>query len=650
LQQIESLIRSGAPREALQRSVEWFEPERTPAWLEADLCNLAGAAAHALASFDIAAEMWLRATKCADPHGAIQPWFNLAQLRLQQDRAADAEHALWQVLRLAPAHADAAARLGQLLAAQRRQAEARSCYERALRADPRHRVAQANLAVLLAETGEPEQAQAAYAKALELDPLNPTVHTNLGVLLAATRRPELALACHQRAIELDAANAAAHSNLGLVLVALHRDTEALEHQMRALALAPRSAQIHTNLGNVLARIGREPEAEHHLRQAVDSEPDNAAFHLNLGVLLADQGRDEEAERHLRRALSLRPGHALARLDLSCLLLAQGRFDEGWPMHEARHDPSLPDCGISPPNVELPCWSGESLAGKSLLIWPEQGLGDQIQFCRFVPALKSLGARHVTLACQRPLERLFESLPGVDRVVGADVVNNAFHAEPAALADHDYWTFPLSLARQLGVRESNLPGAPIPYLSARSDHVLDWTRRQRLDAKQHGTDLRVGLVWRGNPMHNNDAERSVADLQTLAPLWSVRAVRWVSLQTGAPAARVTESGTPGPWLALGPQLGDFADTAAALRTLDLLISVDTSIVHLAGAMGMDCWVMLPHRKTDWRWLRDREDTPWYPVGMRLFRQTKRGDWSGVVARLVEALRARVALRGVDRGKD
>ncbi len=242
---------------------------------------------------------------------------------------------------------------------------------------------------------------------------------------------------------------------------------------------------------------------------------------------------------------------------------------------------------------------------------------------------------VACVCQQPLQALFETVPGVDRVVAADVVGNAFQIDAAELEGHDFWTFPISLAALLRTDLSKLPQAPLHYLHATPQRIEAWTRRCADHA--YGM-LRVGLVWRGNPRHHNDADRLLPDLATLAPLWSVRGVRFFSLQAGS-AGQAALAPPPGqPLLHLGSESADFADTAAALDAMDLLICVDTSIAHLAGAMAMPCWVLLPQYRTDWRWLRDRDDSSWYPTGMRLFRQARRGDWAGVVERAREALTA------------
>ena len=567
LAEVEHLLQRGAAQQALLRCSSLLAEPDLPAALAADVCNLAGAAAHALGQTAIAETLWQQALAHADDDTAVGPLINLGVLYASQRRRADAE--------------------------------------------------------------------AAYRRALALEPDNATALTNLGVLLADLDKPDDAEACHRRAIELAPDDASAHTNLGLLLQARRRHTEAEACQRRAVALAPDRAEVHTNLGNLLADHGDPHEAESQLRRALDLAAEPAPALQNLGVFLAAQGRDADAEAAFRAALAARATYPLTELNLSRLLLAQGRFAEGWRLHEARHHPALYDNGIPPPELDIPAWRGESLAGKALLIWPEQGFGDQIQFCRYVPWLKQQGAARVTLVCQRPLAALFATLPGVDAVVAADVVDNVFRAPGAHLADHDFWTFPLSLPRLAGTDLTTLPGAPVPYLRPAPALSTEWAARwQALEAVDGGTRaLRVGLVWRGNPRHDNDADRSLPGLETLAPLWSVPGVRFASLQAG-------RTSSDAPVLDWGTELRDFADTAAALAALDVLICVDTSIAHLAGALGRPCWVLLPQHRTDWRWLRERGDSPWYPSGMRLFRQPARGAWGPVVAQVRAALQQRV----------
>lgn len=600
LRQVDSLLARGETRAALAQSGDLLASGRTPPARIATACALAARAAQAEGLAEMAEALWRQ---------------TIARSAAPGDTA------------------DALANLGALLAGQHRIAEAEACYDDALALDAEHVVAHANVALLLAEAGRTEPAETHYRHALALDPTNAPAHSNFGVLLAALKRPDEAERSYRRALDLAPDDASAHTNLGLLLQAQKRFDDAESHQRRALALRPGSIEILSNLGNLLAERGAVDEAETLLRRALAIDPLRAASHHNLAVLLADRRSDGEAEALFRRAIELRPGYPRSRLALGYLLLAQGRFDEGWRLHEARHDPALPDSGIAPPPLALPAWRGEALDGKAVLVWPEQGLGDQIQFCRHASQLKARGARTVTLVCQKPLRALFESLAGVDRVVAAEIVDNAFAVDDATLAAHDVWVFPLTLPMLLRIDLAALPATDPPYLRAPPDRASAWATRVPRDAA-----LNVGLVWRGNPLHDNDTDRSLPGLATLAPLWSAHGVRFVSLQPGRAALDANPPPAAQPLLPLGHELRDFADTAAALETIDLLITVDTSIAHLAGALGKPCWVLLPWHKTDWRWLRDRDDSPWYPGTMRLFRQTRRGDWAEVIARVHAALAA------------
>ncbi len=279
------------------------------------------------------------------------------------------------------------------------------------------------------------------------------------------------------------------------------------------------------------------------------------------------------------ALHLRPGNAVVQAGLGLVRLAQGRYAEGWPLYEARtHFQPHPIEGAG-----IPEWTGESLAGRTLLIWPEQGLGDEIQLARYVPLLVARAAE-VVLVCSPPLVRLFAQLGA--RVIALEPQTQVPRA--------DFFVRAFSLPLRLGSTLENLPSAP--YLRAPPG------------PRTGG----VGFVWRGGAAHPNDASRSLPSPDLLAPLGEVADL--VDLQQ--------------------PH-GDFLDTASRVQGLDLVITVDTAMAHLAGALGFPCWVMLPCHRTDWRWLTGREDSPWYP-SLRLWRQTERGDWSGVVARMRQAL--------------
>ena len=371
--------------------------------------------------------------------------------------------------------------------------------------------------------------------------------------------------------------ASLHANLGLLLENLGRFAEAERHLRRAVVLAPDSAPIHSNLAGLLARLGLLVEAEAAYRTALRLQPEFATAHSNLGVLLTDIGRMAEAEASFREALRWQPDYLQGRMNLGQLLLALGRFAEGWPLYEGRQQ-VYAEAGSGPAALppDCPQWQGEPLAGKTIVVMPEQGLGDELQFCRYLPWLKAQGAARVTLVCRPSQQALLQTL------AGPDVVLSLSEAKPC-LSEHDYWTFLLSLPLHAGTRLETVPAA-IPYLAAEPQ------RQARFAPSLAGAGLRVGLVWRGNPKHSNDAERSLPGLEVLAPLWAVSGVRFFSLQKSDAALPPLPAAQP--LVDLAPLIGDFADTAALLSQLDLLISVDSSVAHLAGALGVPCWILLP----------------------------------------------------------
>ncbi|WP_052409637.1 tetratricopeptide repeat protein [Paraburkholderia oxyphila] len=422
-------------------------------------------------------------------------------------------------------------------------------------------------------------------------------------------------------VRVAALNLAAAASL-----ALDRPEHALAHWQSAVTLKPDYAEAHSNLGVVLRRLGRFEEAAQACHIALGHRPDYASAWNNLANALGDLRRHAEAESAWRQAIALRPDYPDARYNLAQCLLAAGRFEEAWPLHEARYDARLSDRNAFAPPLALPQWQGEPLAGKSLLVWTEQGYGDLIQFGRFLAPLKVSGARRVTLACASALHALFDGAPGIDAVTHEQAVT-----DPSAF---DYWTFALSVPLHLGTTAQTI--APAVWLKAPATRVATWREPiARLDG------LRVGLVWKGNPAHKNDANRSLPALETLAPLWDVAGVRFVSLQKGHGEDEARHAPTHLPMLHLGSALGDFADTAAVLDQLDLLICVDTAIAHLAAALGKPCWVLLPGIGTDWRWQREGHESIWYPGTLRLFRQRAGGDWAEAIAEVRDALAKRVA---------
>jgi tetratricopeptide (TPR) repeat protein len=515
--------------------------------------------------------------------------------------------------------------LGLLLQEGRRLPEAEAAYRQSLALRPESVEAHYNLGNLLQAMGRLAEAEAAYRNVLALRPDYIDAHNNLGNVFRETRRLEEAELAYRRVLELRPGSAEAHNNLGNVFKAAKRLDEAEASYRHALALRPDFADAHHNLGFLFEETRRLAEAEAAYHRALALQPNLADAHHSLGNLLKETGRLEEAEKSYRRALEIRPDCPDTRCSLSLLLLALGRYPEAWPYHESRYDPRVKTPATVVPRLPFPQWRGESLAGKSMLLLPEQGFGDYIQFARYAGLLKQHGLARLTLGCAPTLKPLLETVDGVDAVV-TDL------ADLASMMPHDYWSLPLSLPLYCGTTLDNLPAA-LPYLHALPARTEYW--RPRLP---HG-GLKVGLVWKGNADHKNDCNRSLPGLTSLAPLWQTcqtSGVTFISLQKGAGEKQAATAPDGQPILALGPEIADFADTAAIVAQLDLVICADTAIAHLAGALNKPCWVLLPASRADWRWLYQRRDSPWYPGVMHLFRQTTPGDWSDTIDEVAAAL--------------
>ncbi|MBF0425695.1 MAG: tetratricopeptide repeat protein [Magnetococcales bacterium] len=488
-----------------------------------------------------------------------------------------------------------------------------------------------NLGVLLDAQQRPVEAEPCFRAALRLRPDYPEAHLNLGNLLKGRKAFAAAEEAYRQALHLRPDLVEAHNNLGSLLHALGRLDEAEAVFQVALTLAPTSAEAHNNYGNLLDLTRRHDEAEAAFWQALRLQPEQVVGYLNLGNLFAKRQRHAEAITVFLEALHRRRQDADALFFLSISLLALGRYAEGWPLYESRFDIGKKDPVLLLPRLPFPRWQGENLSGKSLLVLHEQGYGDEIQFCRFMPILKELGVRSLTLVCKAPLKGLFAQGLGVDHLHAHDAI------QIEDLPAHDAWTLLLSIPLHLRITLDNLP-ASLPYLHPLPERMALWAPRLPT------TGLRVGLVWRGSSGHVNNAQRSLPGVAILAPLWTVTGVSFIGLQKAA-TEQAGDSPSPGqPLVDLGSEVVDFADTAAIIAQLDLVIGVDTAVVHLAGALGKPCWVLLPGIGVDWRWLQHRSDSPWYPGVMRLFRQEEREGWPAVIKRVGDALRAWVSEQG------
>jgi len=425
---------------------------------------------------------------------------------------------------------------------------------------------------------------------------------------------EEAVACYEHALVLRPDCAELENNLGVVLEAQGSLEEAASAYSRALTLKPEYTEARFNLSNVAWKRGHFQAAIEGYRRVLEGNPDHLETHCNLGSVLHDQGNFEAALVCYERALEIQPDVAYAAWNRSLLQLLQGDFNSGWRNFEARQRTKS-----SPRHFPQPLWRGQPLNGARILLHAEQGLGDTIQFLRYLPLVQEAGGS-VVLCLHKRLRRIARLLPGLEALV----------ATGETLPPYD-WQIPLmSLPLAFGTTLESIP-ADVPYLSipedaARAASRLVWPT----------TGLRVGIAWAGSPNHAKDRFRSLP-LSLMAPLLCIEGIHFFSLQMG-PASRQLAA-LPYAVTDLEPFTSDLADTAAQIARLDLVITVDTSIAHLAGALAVPVWTMLGY-VADWRWLLNRDDSPWYPT-MRLFRQPSLGNWHAVMEAVRTALLERVA---------
>ena len=431
-----------------------------------------------------------------------------------------------------------------------------------------------------------------------------------------------ALASYDQAIALQPDNAYAFNNRGNVLQSLKRAEEALASYQAAIALKPDHAKAHNNCGNVLQGLGRSEEALASFQRAIALKANDAEIFRNLAITLVELKRFEEALAVYDEAIALRPDYAEALKNRGILKLLLGHYEEGWADYEWRW--KAEDCMTVPPPIAAPPWQGEEIAGRSIAVYAEQGLGDIIQFARYLPLLAQRKAK-VTFIVSQTLHRLLNTLEGELEIV----------ASIKAARPFDFQCPVMSLPLHFGTRLSSIPSR-VPYLHAEDTLIAKWKGRLLLPG------LRVGIVWQGSPGARDARDRSVP-LREFFPLANIAGVRLISLQKNhgldqyenIPRNIAIES--LGGDFDGGPDA--FVDTAAAMAHLDLVITSDTSIAHLAGALGRPVWIALKYL-ADSRWLLDREDSPWYPSA-RLFRQERKGDWASVFSRMEREMRSLVA---------
>jgi tetratricopeptide (TPR) repeat protein len=551
-----------------------------------------------------------------------QARFNLGVLLMKQKRLTEAETSYRRVVEQAPSHWQAWLNLGNVLVDLNKHDEAILAYRETLNCQPNGMdssapLALANLAGCLCDLNRIEEAILACRQAIAICPDYAPAYVNLGVALNAQRRFEEAIAANQRAIEIEPNLVKAHANLAVALRAIGRFDEAIDACQRALQIEPSCAESHTNLGLALGAQGSFDEALVSHRRAIEIAPNSGKAYSNLAVALRSTGRLDEALAASRRAVELEPSSPEIRFNHAHALLMNGHYETGFD--ELRWGRICkPD---SYPSFEEPEWHGERFQGRTLLLFAEAGLGDTLQFVRYLPMVVERGGS-IILQIQSELAPLLKDLRGVTIIS---------KGEP--LPPFDMQLPLMRLPHIFGTTLASIP-APIPYLHADPDRVTEWRNVFR-----EVPALKVGMVWAGNPRHQGDRQRSIA-ADAVLPRFVMPGVQLYSLQKEPRAADIPVlEALERNIIDLGPRLHDFADTAAAVTALDLVISVDTSVAHLAGALGGPVWVLLPYA-LDWRWLRDRDDTPWYP-NMRLFRQERPRTWESALTRASEALAQIVA---------
>lgn len=473
--------------------------------------------------------------------------------------------------------------------------------------------------IIAAQTQRAQEAAALLSRAVGVNPHHADAHNNRGVVLRALGQHEAALASYERAIALEPQIAEPCNNRGNVLCDLRRYAEALRSFAWAIALEPHYAEAHSNRGIVHAALSERAAALESHEQAIAYKPDYASAYSNCGVARAEIGCRAAAIECYERAIALNPQDASVHVNLALSWLQVGDFARGWQEHEWRWQDEQHRSDRR--DYAQPRWLGvEPLQGKTILLYCEQGAGDTLQFCRYVKHVAALGAR-VVLEVQPELLPLLAGVEGAALVLPRGAPLPAFDCHCALLS------LPLAFRTEL----NDIPGG-VPYLYSDAARVALW--QGKLGQK---TRPRIGLAWSGNPLHKNDRNRSIA-LSELLPLISER-FEWVSLQQEVRAADAAVLAAHSEVRHFGGQLKDYADTAALVELMDVVVTVDTSVAHLAGAMGKTVWILLPFN-SDWRWLLGRADSVWYPAA-RLYRQPAFGDWASVIQRVCVELEQKLA---------
>ncbi len=493
--------------------------------------------------------------------------------------------------------------------------EAEKIYQQVLETTSENAEALHTLGIIAYQTGRYVRAAQFIQSAVRIKPDCPRFHYNAGLIHVARKDLKSAMQSFQEAVRIQPVYEDAYFNMGLALKKQGRLEAAITHFRMALRFDPENSAAHYNLGNIYKILNQPDAAISHYQTAIRIKPHLKEAYNNLGLVFKEIGRVESAIPLYRQAIALNPHFAEAHWNLSIALLLTGRFHEGFREYEWRFLKTNRE-GTYPYVFDIPRWQGTSFKGKRLFVHSEQGLGDTIQFIRYLPMIKQMGGT-VVFETFRPLIDLLKDFAAVDELVEISPHRNCAQG-------CDYFIPLMSLPGLLGTETETIP-SQVPYIKAPPRQTKYWGPRLQTD------HLKVGLVWSGKVNSNDNRPFS---LESLMPLTQIRGVRFFGLQKGPTGSAFTALPHPPAVTNLGEALHDFSYTAGVIHHLDLVISIDTSVAHLAGAMGKPTWTLLPF-VPDWRWLLDREDSPWYPT-MKLFRQPAPGDWQSVFQRVAKEL--------------
>ncbi len=476
--------------------------------------------------------------------------------------------------------------------------------------------------------GDTKAALQLSKQALKLFPKNANLLENASGFAGMLNETTLAKKYALKSLEINPNNANTHNNLGLLYKIQKRFDKAQQYLEKALLLDPNHSEVHNNMGLLFQEQQQFDKAQQCYEKALKIDPSHINAHNELANLLKTKKQFSAAHAHYKTILKLDPNNAGAKWSISLLQLITGDFKQGWENYEYRYHKDKKNKVVAMPDISSPQYQGEDLKGKNILVYFEQGLGDEIQFIRYLPLLKTQkGVRGIILVCKPPLKKLFSSMSCIDYIFDKDEINKI------SIQKLNYWVFIMSLPLHFNTRIQTIPNQ-LPYLSSPKIEQDKWK-----DKLPQG--FNIGLVWKGESRYRDDVNRSLPSIKILKPLWQVAEnIHFISLQKGTDE-EAQNPPTDQPLTHLGDEIQDFADTAAIVSQLDLVICVDTAIAHLAGSLNIPCWLLLSDCNSDWRWMVNKESSAWYPEIMKLFRQTTNGDWGEVVTKIATALTHKIS---------